>query len=82
MQHIHLELLWILNYAITKKNNHISKINIFDNYKIVINSRDVHLAFQDNMQKLDTKSNYCYLQKSFGQVMHKWKTIHIKIFTT
>jgi hypothetical protein len=40
MQHIHLELLLILIYAIAKKNKHISRINSFDNYKIVINSPD------------------------------------------
>jgi hypothetical protein len=44
MQHIHLELLWILIYAITKKNKHNSRINIFDNYKIVINSQRFILA--------------------------------------
>jgi hypothetical protein len=44
MQHIHLELLWILSYAITKKNNHISIINISDIHKIVINSSDVHFS--------------------------------------
>jgi hypothetical protein len=37
MQHIHLELLWILTYAIIRKNKHISRINISLNYKIVIN---------------------------------------------
>jgi hypothetical protein len=37
MQHKHLELLWILTYAITKKNKHNSRINIYGNYKIVIN---------------------------------------------
>jgi hypothetical protein len=31
MQHIYLELLWTLIYAITKKNKHISRINISDN---------------------------------------------------
>jgi hypothetical protein len=44
MQHIYLELLWILTYAIIKKNKHISRINIFDNYKIVINSPEVHFG--------------------------------------
>jgi hypothetical protein len=44
MQHIHLELLWILIYAITKKNKHTSRINISDNYKIVINSLEVHFG--------------------------------------
>jgi hypothetical protein len=28
MQHIHLELLWNLTYAITKKNKHNSRKNI------------------------------------------------------
>jgi hypothetical protein len=42
MQHIHLELLWILTYAIIKKNKHISRINIYDNYKIVINSPEMN----------------------------------------
>jgi hypothetical protein len=44
MQHIHLELLWILTYAITKKSKHISRINIADNYKIMINSPEVHFV--------------------------------------
>jgi hypothetical protein len=46
MQHIHLEVLWILSYAITKKNKHILRINIFDNYKIVINSSEVHFGIE------------------------------------
>jgi hypothetical protein len=46
MQHIHLELLWILIYAITKKNKHISRINIYDNYKIVINLPEVHFGIK------------------------------------
>jgi hypothetical protein len=45
MQHIHLELLGTLSYAITKKNKHISRINISDNYKIVINSPEPRGAF-------------------------------------
>jgi hypothetical protein len=44
MQHKHLELLWILTYAIIKKNKHISRINISDNYKIVINSPYVYFG--------------------------------------
>jgi hypothetical protein len=46
MQQIHLKLLWILSYAITKKNKHISRINISDNYKIVINSPEVHFGIK------------------------------------
>jgi hypothetical protein len=41
MQHIHQELLGNLTYAIRKKNKYISRINISDNYKIVINSPEV-----------------------------------------
>jgi hypothetical protein len=44
MQHIHLELLWILTYAIIKKNKHISRISISNNYKILINSREVYFG--------------------------------------
>jgi hypothetical protein len=46
MQHIHLELLGILTYAIIKKNKHNSRINISDNYKIVINSPEVHFGIK------------------------------------
>jgi hypothetical protein len=35
-----------LSYAITKKNKHISRINIFDNYKIVINSPKMHFGIK------------------------------------
>jgi hypothetical protein len=41
VQHIYLELLWNLSYAFSKKNRHNSRINIFVNYKISINSADV-----------------------------------------
>jgi hypothetical protein len=46
IQYIHLELLWILSYAITKKNKHILRINISVNYKIVINSPEVHFGIR------------------------------------
>jgi mRNA-degrading endonuclease YafQ of YafQ-DinJ toxin-antitoxin module len=45
MQHIHLELLWILIYAITKKNKHISRINILAIINL-INSPEVHFGIQ------------------------------------
>jgi hypothetical protein len=41
VQHIHLELLWNLGYAFSKKNKHNSRIIISGNYKIVINSPEV-----------------------------------------
>jgi hypothetical protein len=34
MQYIHLELLYILTYAFTKKIRHISRINISDEHKL------------------------------------------------
>jgi hypothetical protein len=46
MQHLHQELLWNLTYAITKKNKHISRITIYDNYKIVVNSPEVHFGIK------------------------------------
>jgi hypothetical protein len=33
-----------MTYAIIKKNKHISRINIYDNYKIVINSPEVYFS--------------------------------------
>jgi hypothetical protein len=44
MQHIHLELLLILSYVFSKKIKHISRINIYDNHKIVINSPEVYFG--------------------------------------
>jgi hypothetical protein len=41
IQHIHLELLRNLSYVFTKKNKHNSRINIYCNDKMVMNSPDV-----------------------------------------
>jgi hypothetical protein len=46
MQHIHLELLWILSYAYSNRNKHISRINISDKYKIVFNSPKVNFGIK------------------------------------
>jgi hypothetical protein len=46
MQHIHQELLWILSYVFTKKIRHIPRINISDNYEIMINSPEVHFSIK------------------------------------
>jgi hypothetical protein len=46
MQQIHLELLWILSYAFTKKNTHISRINIPDNYKLFTNSPELYFGIE------------------------------------
>jgi hypothetical protein len=81
MQHIHLELLWNLTYAITKKNKHNSRINISGIYKIVINSPEVHFGIKRQHAEVAHKNHYFYLQKSFGHILHKKKTIYIKRFT-
>jgi hypothetical protein len=46
MQQAHLELPLILHYKFTKENKHISRINTYDHYKIVINSPEVHLGIK------------------------------------
>jgi hypothetical protein len=46
MQQAHLELPLILHYQITKENKHISRINTYVNYKIVINSPEVYLGIK------------------------------------
>jgi hypothetical protein len=46
MKHTHLELLYILSYAFTKKIKHISRINTSDKYKIVIHSPEVHFGIK------------------------------------
>jgi hypothetical protein len=56
MQHIHLELLWILGYANTLKIKHISRINIFDNYKILINLPEVHLGIKASHAEVEHKN--------------------------
>jgi hypothetical protein len=55
VQHIHLELLWNLTYAITKKNKHNSRINISVNYKIVINSPEVCFGITRQYAKVGWK---------------------------
>jgi hypothetical protein len=56
MPHMHLELLWILSYAITKENKHISRINISVNHKIVINSLKVHFRIQTQHAEVGHKN--------------------------
>jgi hypothetical protein len=35
-----------LSYAFSNINKHISRINIYDNYKIVINSPEAHFGIK------------------------------------
>jgi hypothetical protein len=72
-----------LTYAITKKNQHISRINISGIYKILINSPMVHFGIKTQHAYVDNKNLIIFIyKKSFGQILHKKKIIYIKIFTT
>jgi hypothetical protein len=56
VQHIHLELLWNLSYAFSKKNKHNSRINISINYTIVINSPEVYFGIKRQYAKVGCKN--------------------------
>jgi biotin carboxylase len=45
-----------LTYAITKKNKHISRINISDKYKIVINSPEMHCSIKRQHEAVGHKN--------------------------
>jgi hypothetical protein len=64
MQHIHLELLWILTYAIIKKNKHISRINISGNYKIGINSPKVYFGIKRQHAEVGHKNLIIFIYKN------------------
>jgi hypothetical protein len=55
VQHIHLELIWNLSYAILKKTKYNSRINISGNYKIVINSPEVCFEIKRQCAKVGCK---------------------------
>jgi hypothetical protein len=56
VHHIHLELLWNLSYAFSKKIKHNSRINISGNYKIVINSPEVCSGIKRQFAKVGCKN--------------------------
>jgi hypothetical protein len=56
MQHIHLELIWNLSYAFSKKNKHNSRITISVNYKIVINSPEVCFGIKRQCAQVGCKN--------------------------
>jgi hypothetical protein len=64
MQHIHLELLWILTYAIIRKNKHISRINIYVSYKIVINSPELHFGTTRQLAEVGHKNLIIFSYKN------------------
>jgi hypothetical protein len=45
-----------LTYAITKKNKHISRINISDNHKIIINSPEVYFGIKRQQAEVGHKN--------------------------
>jgi hypothetical protein len=64
MQHIHLELLWNLSYAITKRNKHISRINMSGNYKILNNSPGVYFGIKRQHAEVGHKNIIIYSYKN------------------
>jgi hypothetical protein len=46
MQHTHLDLIGILSYVFSKKIKYISRINIYDNHKIVIKSKKLYFGIK------------------------------------
>jgi hypothetical protein len=53
-----------LAYAIIKKNKHISRINIFDNYKNVINSAKVYFGTKRQHAEVGHKNLIIFYYKN------------------
>jgi hypothetical protein len=82
MQHIHPELPKILSYAFTTKIKYISRINIFVKYKIVINSREVHLGIKRQHAEVGHKNLIIFSYKNHLDIFCiNRKQFIIKIFT-
>jgi hypothetical protein len=64
VQHIHLELLWNLSYVFSKKNKHNSRINIYGNYKIVINSPEVCFGIKIQHAEVGCKNLIIFIYKN------------------
>jgi hypothetical protein len=56
VQHIHLELLWNLSYVFSKKTKYNSRINIFGDYKIAINSPEVCFGIKRQYAEVGCKN--------------------------
>jgi hypothetical protein len=56
VQHLHLELLGNLSYAISKKNKQNSRINASGNNKIVINSPEVCFGITRQCAQVELKN--------------------------
>jgi hypothetical protein len=63
MQHIHLELLYILTYAFTKKIRYISRINISVKHKFMINSREVGVFIKMLYLEVEHKKIFIFIYK-------------------
>jgi hypothetical protein len=81
VQHTHLELLGNLSYEILKKNKHNSRINVSDNYKIVINSAGVCVGLKNSVQKLVAKT-YLFLSRKiiYADLAEMEKHFYKKIY--
>jgi hypothetical protein len=64
VQHVHLELLWNLSYAFSKKIKHNSRIIIFGIYKIVINSPEVFFGIKRQYTKVGCKNLLIFIYKN------------------
>jgi hypothetical protein len=64
VQHIHLELLWNLSYAFSKKNKHNSRLIISANYKTVINSPEVCFGIKRQCAQVELKNINIFSQKT------------------
>jgi hypothetical protein len=64
VQHIHLELLWNLSYKFSKKVKHNSRINIYGNYKIVINSPELGFGIKTQCAKGGCKNLFIFGYKN------------------
>jgi hypothetical protein len=60
MQHIHLELPYILCYAFTSKIKHKSRINIFVKHKIMVNSPEVVLCIKRLYPEVEHKKIFIF----------------------
>jgi hypothetical protein len=56
VQHIYLKFIWNLSCAFSKQNKHNSRINIYVNYKIVINSPEVCFGIKRQCAKVGCKN--------------------------
>jgi hypothetical protein len=62
---------------------HKLRINISDYSKIGINSPEVYLGITRQHAQVGHKNIILFsYKKSSRQILHKWKTIHIKRFTS